>query len=90
MAVNPDLALWRAVVFQAIFDATHVRKPKKIRSMSAASVNKRKRDAIAADYYRRDARAWLAGTSDDYRNACENAGLCPVRLRSHLQSTGAI
>ena len=70
-----ETALWRAVINQAFLDATY--------GMHNARTNhnKPRRPSSSLRTYARAARDWLLGKSNDFRMACDLAGLHPGAVR---------
>lgn len=63
--IDPELSLWRSVIWQAVVDATaqYVRS-----ATSNGAITKQQRD---------HARAWLVGDSADFRKVCDLAEMNP-------------
>ena len=87
MSEMPEVALWRAVIAQAIEDAT-------ARSISEADLqnipDSKKRHArrLAAGlklHERSQARAWLLNNSKEFREVCSLALLDPDAVRDRAQ-----
>ena len=77
---SPETRLWRAVLLQAIEDATYRYKPMKRRKSMTAEERQRALDARAmaradASRVQSAARDWLLGNSRDFRLVCSLAGL---------------
>lgn len=87
-AGGPEVALWRAVIAQAIEDATirtlqdadldGITEPRKKKSRQAAIVE--------ATHLRDTARAWLLRNSADFRRVCYMAQLDPDAVRERAQA----
>jgi hypothetical protein len=65
----PERQLWCAVLDRALRDATG-----NIRTVGSPAERERLRE---------DALRWFVGNDDDFRRACEAAGLDPDRVRDH-------
>lgn len=84
-AASPEVELWRAVVAQAISDATATVRPKHgKRSISPDKAEARQ--VIGAALVQRDeARAWLLGNSRDFQDVCHMARLDPDAVRAKAE-----
>lgn len=82
---SPETELWRAVIAQAISDATATVRPK--HGKASISPDKAKAKQVISDAMReRDhAREWLLGDSRDFREVCNLAGLDPEAVRERAQ-----
>ena len=69
---TPEAAMWRAVVTQAVLDASWKRTGK----------HENVRDNVVN---RDKARAWLLGDSKDFRDVCFMAGYDPDAVRESAQ-----
>lgn len=73
---SPEVELWKAVVTQAVIDASW-HQTGKHESVGDSIVN------------RDQARAWLLGNSTDFRNVCTMAGFDPDAVRESAQRKDA-
>lgn len=71
---GPEVALWRAVIAQAISDATSIIRAKDPGLMKRAGLE------------RDQARTWLLGNSKYFRDVCEMALLEPAAVREKAQA----
>lgn len=73
---TPEAALWRAVVTQAVMDASWKQTGK--------------HETVGDSVLNRDkARAWLLGNSKDFREVCFMAGFDPDAVRESAQRKDA-
>jgi hypothetical protein len=87
---GPEIRLWRAVLLQAIEDATFRYKPMKRRKSMIGQERQRILAARAkartdAGRVQTAARNWLLGNSCDFRLACNLAGFDPEAVRDRAQ-----
>jgi hypothetical protein len=94
-STNGELALFRAVIVQALADATTYRVPHGPRAGSQASADPTHRERVERsreriiDANRDHARAWLLGNSEDFREVCHMAGLDPDAVRVKAEEMAA-
>jgi hypothetical protein len=89
--MEPEIALWRAVIAQAVLDATSVIRPRvEGRRVSPASrenaVMYAAKRLRAADLVRQRARLWLLGNSRDFNEVCALAMLDADAVREHAET----
>lgn len=85
---TPEVALWRAVITQAIADATmQIRPPKEFNRKGIRKSNRELQKVMAANKRERDeARDWLIKDSKGFRDICEMALLEPDAVRERALS----
>lgn len=94
--MSNEVAMWRAVIAQAIDDACIVVRPQSERGRrdgmppSPEQVKLRQKQMrcymLAAILMRDRARAWLLGNEKDFRDVCELALLEPDAVREQAQA----
>jgi hypothetical protein len=81
---GPETALWRAVISQAVSDATAIWRPRKGmangKPMEMATKAKRERD---------EARDWLLKGGKDFQRVCHMAGLEPTAVQREARMLAA-
>ena len=80
---GPEVAMWRAVIAQAIADATAVVRPRLAKDGRAVKDRQNEARTYMSEAIReRDkARAWLTGNSKDFRDVCAMAMLDAAAVR---------
>lgn len=88
MSEQPETALWRAVIVQAIEDATSRDRPEKPdeKGIDRKLRNAREAGRAVALHERNSARIWLLRNSADFREVCHLALLDPDAVREQAQA----
>jgi hypothetical protein len=81
---GPETALWRAVIAQAVSDATAIWRPRK-----AQSYGKPHQMAAETRRARDEARSWLLGNGKDFKRVCHMAGLDPDAVQDSARALSA-